>query len=79
MACSTRPQLRPLQVSSLASEALGLQMFWLAEPLAQASPLLGWPFWPYVFILGGVIGLGWLSLSATCRDEALLGPTAADE
>lgn len=75
LSCATGPRLRPLQVSSLALMALGVQLLHAAEaPAAVAAlPLLAAPWLGPAFILAGVGGLGWLSLSATCRDEALGG------
>jgi hypothetical protein len=72
-ACSTKSQVRPLQVSCLAAQALGVQLLWTTESpdFVTALPFLAWPGWPYVFILGGVASLGWLSLYCDCRDEAL--------
>ncbi len=73
--CSTKSQIRPLQVSCLAVQALGVQWIWYAEsPYFWAGwPFLTWSGWPYLFIISGVAGLGWLSLWCDCRDEAFLG------
>jgi hypothetical protein len=72
-ACLIKPQVRPLQASCLAAQALGVQLLWTIESpdFVTALPFLAWPGWPYVCILGGVVGLGWLSLFCNCRDEAL--------
>jgi|GEM_PF-4557634 len=71
--CSIKSQIRPLQVSCLAAQALGVQWLWYAESphFWAAWPFLAWTGWPYLFIISGVAGLGWLSLWCDCRDEAL--------
>lgn len=72
-ACSIKPQIRLLQVSFLAVEALGVQWLWYAASpdFVVVMPFLAWPGWPYLCIVSGVAGLGWLSLFCDCRDEAL--------
>jgi hypothetical protein len=76
--CSVKSQIRPLQVTCLAVQALGVQWLWYRESpdFAALWPFLAWPGWPYVCIIGGVLGLGWLSLFCDCRDEALGTPYA---
>jgi hypothetical protein len=71
--CSVKPQIRSLQVSCLAAQALGVQWLWYLESpdFVAAWPFLAWPGWPYICIISGVAGLGWLSLFCHCRDEAL--------
>lgn len=74
-ACSLNPQIHPLQISCLAAQALGVQLLWQAESpqfAVLSNPSL-WAILPYLLIVGGVAGLGWLSLSCNCRDEALTG------
>lgn len=73
-ACSLKPQIHPLQISCLAAQALGVQLFWQTEPLqidAAFSLAYIWSLLPYLLMIGGVTGLGWLSLGCGCRDEAL--------
>jgi hypothetical protein len=72
-ACSTRPRLSPLQISSLAAQALGVQLLWPAgsSEFAVALPFLSWSGWPYVFIAAGLLGLAWSSLSCDNRAEVL--------
>lgn len=76
-ACSTSamPRVSALQVSCLAAQALGVQLFWGSgsPAFSAAFPLLALPWLPFVFIAGGVAGLGWLSLFCDCRDSALKG------
>jgi hypothetical protein len=72
--CSLKPQIQPLQISCLAAQALGVQLLWQTEwPQVGAALSLAyvWSVLPYLLILGGVAGLGGLSLSCDCRDEAL--------
>jgi hypothetical protein len=79
--CSTRPQVRPLQISCLAAQALGVQLLWLNESpeFATVLPWLAWSGWAYLCIIGGLVGLGWLSLFCSCRDEALLKGVGSKE
>lgn len=74
-ACSTKPQVSSLQISALAAEALGVQLLWYAKTpgFLTTVPLLTWSGWPYIFIIGGLLGLAWCSLGCTCHDEALTG------
>lgn len=72
--CVTGPRLGPLQVSSLALIALGVQCFHAAESggaLPALLPILGEPLLAPICIGAGVGGLAILSLFSTCRDEAL--------
>ncbi len=64
------PRLQPLQVSYLAVQALGVGLYLrLAPPGAPlVSPATALPL---ACVLIGLAGLGVLSLSATCRDDAL--------
>lgn len=72
-ACSVKPQIHPLQVSCLAVQALGVQWLWYAASpdFVAVMPFLAWSGWPYLCIVSGVAGLGWLSLFCDCRNEAL--------
>ncbi|MBE7556627.1 MAG: hypothetical protein HS126_36725 [Anaerolineales bacterium] len=72
-ACSVKPQIHPLQVSCLAVQALGVQWLWYAASpdFVAVIPFLAWSGWPYLCIVSGVAGLGWLSLSCDCRNETL--------
>lgn len=67
-ACSTQPNVRALQISCLAVQALGVQFFWRdlfwllsAETLAITC------------IVVGVAGLGYVSIFCDCRDAELSG------
>jgi hypothetical protein len=73
--CSTRPRLSPLQISSLAAEALGVQLLWQAgsPEFAAVLPLLTWSGWPYTFIAAGLLGLAWSSLSCDSRGIEIRG------
>ncbi|MCL4302647.1 MAG: hypothetical protein KJ077_43565 [Anaerolineae bacterium] len=73
-ACLVKPQIYPLQVSCLAVQTLGVQWLWYAASpdfVAVMPPFLAWTGWPYLCIVSGVAGLGWLSLYCDCRNEAL--------
>lgn len=74
-ACALKPQLRPLQVSCLAAQALGV-LLWNAGPqpaFAAALPWLALPWQPLALVVAGALGLGVLSVFCDCRDEALQG------
>jgi len=64
-ACSLQPTMKPLQVSCLAAQVLGVQFYgrdagqWFNAPFAVAC------------ILIGVAGLGALSIFCACRNEEL--------
>lgn len=77
--CSVKSQIRPLQVACLAVQALGVQWLWYRglPDFMAVWPFLAWTGWPYLCIVSGVAGLGWLSLSCDCRDEALESPYAS--
>lgn len=64
--CSPNFRPSPLQISCLASQAVGVVLFQQA-PFAFLSP--GWL--PFVFVIGGVLGLGVLSVLGSCRDADL--------
>ncbi len=65
--CSLQPTMRPLQVSCLAVQALGVQFYWLDTGQVDNVPFA------LVCILIGVAGLGMLSIFCDCRDDALRG------
>lgn len=71
--CSLGPRLQPLQVSCLALLGLGVQCYHLAAVPAFAAryPLLAASWVPTACIIGGVLGLGVLSVFADCRDAEL--------
>lgn len=67
-ACSTTPNVRALQISCLAVQALGVQFFW-REP----STLLPPATFATMCVVVGVAGLGYASIFCDCRDDALSG------
>lgn len=71
--CSLGPRLQPLQVSCLGLLGLGVQCYHMAAvPMFAARyPLLAAPWLPAACIVGGVLGLGVLSVFADCRDAEL--------
>lgn len=73
--CALGPRLQPLQVSCLGLMGLGVQCYHLAAAPAFAAryPFLAAPWLPTACIVGGVLGLGILSVFADCRDADLLG------
>lgn len=73
--CALGPRLQPLQVSCLGLLGLGVQAYHMAgSPLFAARlPLLAAPWLPAACIVGGVAGLGVLSVFADCRDAELRG------
>jgi len=62
VACTLKPTVRALQVSMLATQALGVQ-FYLRDGASYA----------FGFVLVGVVGLGVLSLFCDCRNADLTG------
>lgn len=71
--CALGSRLQPLQVSCLGLIGLGVQLFHLAAVPAFAVryPLLAAAWVPASCIVGGVLGLGILSVFADCRDAEL--------
>ncbi|GAB4129193.1 MAG: hypothetical protein Fur005_39030 [Roseiflexaceae bacterium] len=73
--CSPGPRLRPLHLAAFSALAAGVQVLRAAEQAPQL--IAAWP-WMIAFpigpaaILGGMACLAWLSVQATCRDEALM-------
>jgi hypothetical protein len=79
--CALGPRLRPLQVSCLALIGVGVQVFHAVEeasPLLQAGPWLATPLLAPACMLGGVVGLGILSMWSDCRDQLLSGEGPAN-
>lgn len=73
--CRPGPRVSPLQVSCLALQAVGIILYHNAQnPLFRAAfPALTEAWIPLACILGGVLGLGVLSVSGSCRDADLAG------
>ncbi len=74
-ACATGPQVRPLQVSCLALQASGVVLYQGGQNPAfvAALPMLSAAWLPLLCIVGGMLGLGVLSVSCSCRDAELHG------
>jgi hypothetical protein len=64
--CSTRPNVRALQISCLAVQALGVQFFWREQPTLMPPTTFA-----VVCIVVGVAGLGYASIFCDCRDDEL--------
>lgn len=73
--CALGPRLQPLQVSCLGLLGLGVQCYHLGAVPAFAAryPFLASPWLPTACIVGGVLGLGVLSVFGDCRDAELRG------
>lgn len=73
--CAIRPRIRPLQVSGLALQALGVVLYHYGQqPAFQATlPTLAVPWLPLLCIVGGLIMLGLVSIASDCRDAELRG------
>jgi hypothetical protein len=73
--CATGPRLRPLQVSGLALQAVGIILYQSAqsEAFTAALPALTAPWMPVACIVGGVLALGIISTTSDCRDAELRG------
>lgn len=71
--CAPGPRIQPLQMSALALQALGVLCYQGTQTpaFAQALPMLTAAWLPLLCVVGGMLGLGLISLSGTCRDEQL--------
>jgi len=75
ISCAIRPRIRPLQVSGLALQVLGVVLYHYGQqPAFQAAlPALAAPWLPLLCIVGGLITLGLVSIASDCRDAELRG------
>jgi hypothetical protein len=73
--CAPGPRVSPLQISCLALQAAGVLLYHNAQnPLFRAAfPVFSVGWLPLLCILGGVLGLGLLSINGTCRNADLEG------
>ncbi|MFV9507634.1 MAG: hypothetical protein AB4911_24040 [Oscillochloridaceae bacterium umkhey_bin13] len=73
--CARGPQLRPLQVSCLALQALGVVLYQSSQQAAfgAAFPTLSASWLPFACVVAGMLGLGLISTSTDCRDAELQG------
>lgn len=73
--CLPGPRMQPLQVSCLALQATGVLLYHSAQNaiFAATFPILTATWLPLACILGGVLGLGILSISGSCRDADFAG------
>jgi hypothetical protein len=74
-ACTPGPRLSPLQVSFLALQVVGVVLYHNAQnaQFRAAFPALSAGWLPLLCIVGGVLGLGILSINGACRDVDLEG------
>ncbi|MBI5032434.1 MAG: hypothetical protein HZB51_18060 [Chloroflexi bacterium] len=65
--CSVQPNLSGLQVSCLATQALGAQFFWREQSIGLPPATFA-----VICVIVGVAGLGYASIFCDCRNDVLM-------